>query len=62
MKSNAPMIFVLLVCLFANGAFAADDAILNAEETPQQQSLERVEMVVYGAPSSGGMFLRLARV
>lgn len=62
MKNHAPMIFVLLVCLFANGAFAADDAILNAEETPQQQYLERVEKVVYGAPSSGGMFLRLARV
>jgi hypothetical protein len=55
------MIFLLSVCLFSNRAFAAD-TVSNAEETPQQQSLERVERVVYGASSSGGMFLRLARV
>jgi hypothetical protein len=63
MKSNTSMVLVLLACLFANSAFAATDAVSNGmEETPQQQSLERVESVVYGAPSSGGMFLRLARV
>jgi hypothetical protein len=56
------MLLVLMICLFANGAFAADEAALDMEDTPQQQSLERVESVVYGAPSSGGMFLRLARV
>ena len=42
-------------------AYAADETPVD-EETPQQESLQRVEAVVYGAPSAGGLFLRLAKV
>ncbi|MDR1133700.1 MAG: hypothetical protein LBL05_06020 [Synergistaceae bacterium] len=42
-------------------AYAADETSVD-EGTPQQESLQRVETVVYGAPSAGGMFLRLAKV
>jgi hypothetical protein len=42
-------------------AYAADETPVD-EGTPQQESLQRVETVVYGAPSAGGLFLRLAKV
>jgi hypothetical protein len=42
-------------------AYAADETPVD-EGTPQQESLQRVEVVVYGAPSAGGLFLRLAKV
>ena len=42
-------------------AHAADETPVD-EGTPQQESLQRVETVVYGSPSAGGLFLRLAKV
>jgi hypothetical protein len=50
---------MLLLVLFAG---CASSAVSEDETTPQRQSLERVETVVYGAPGSGGLFIRLARV
>jgi hypothetical protein len=47
--------------LFVCRAHAADET-LGDDGTPQQESLQKVETVVYGAPSGGGLFLRLARV
>ncbi|MDR1966305.1 MAG: hypothetical protein LBQ36_06305 [Synergistaceae bacterium] len=60
MKRLLTVICVLsLSAIFACQACAADDL---EGETVQQRSLERVESVVYGAPGSGGMLIRLARV
>ena len=53
------LFFALL--LSAHSARAADETPID-EGTPQQESLQRVETVVYGAPSGGGMLLRLAKV
>ncbi|MDR3164876.1 MAG: hypothetical protein LBU13_04800 [Synergistaceae bacterium] len=53
------MLFFSLL-LFSCCAYAAETP--TDEGTPQQESLRRVETVVYGAPSAGGMFLRLAKV
>jgi hypothetical protein len=49
----------LLLALFVPQAMAADDT--NSERTPMI-ALEKVESVIYGAPGTGGMFLRLAKV
>jgi hypothetical protein len=59
MKCTTLFIIVLSFLIFAGGANAADD---DMEGSLQQESLQRVEAVVYGAPGAGGMFLRLARV
>ncbi|MDR0764500.1 MAG: hypothetical protein LBE65_02785 [Synergistaceae bacterium] len=42
-------------------AHAADETPAD-EGTPQQESLQRAETVVYGAPSAGGLLLRLAKM
>jgi hypothetical protein len=54
-------VLVLSFFIFAGAAYAADET-MPAEDSPQQESLQRVEKVVYGAPGAGGMFMRLARV
>lgn len=59
MKRAIIMFLVFSLLILAVGAYAADDADM---DSPQQESLQRVEAVVYGAPGTGGMFLRLARV
>ncbi|MDR1580237.1 MAG: hypothetical protein LBS35_07755 [Synergistaceae bacterium] len=53
------LFFSLLLCVCR--AYAAAETPAD-EETPQQESLQRVETVVYGAPSAGGLLLRLAKV
>jgi hypothetical protein len=61
MKRIVYGILVFSLLLFVCRAYAADDIPVD-EETPQQESLQRVETVVYGAPAAGGLFLRLARI
>jgi hypothetical protein len=53
---------ILIISMFASASrvFAADEAVL--EDSPRQESLQKVETVVYGSPAAGGMFLRLARI
>jgi hypothetical protein len=46
----------------ACAAFAADETASVPDDSPQQESLKKVETVVYGAPGAGGMFMRLARI
>ena len=53
------MTVAILTLLTAVSAFAASD--LSEERTPLQ-GLDRVESVVYGAPRSGGLLLRLSKV
>ena len=60
MKLTNLLILLFSLLMFAGGAHATDD--LGMESSPQQEYLQRVESVVYGAPGAGGMFLRLARV
>jgi hypothetical protein len=60
MKRIICSILFFSLLLFVCRAYAADTPA--DEETPQQESLQRVETVVYGAPSAGGLFLRLAKV
>ncbi|MDR1470908.1 MAG: hypothetical protein LBS75_00140 [Synergistaceae bacterium] len=51
-------IAVLFLSLPASKAMGADDG---APENTPLNALEKVERVIYGAPGTGGMFLRLAR-
>ena len=60
MKRTFLLVFVFSVLIFAGRIYAADDSDMDG--SPQQESLKKVETVVYGAPGAGGMFLRLARV
>lgn len=52
------VLLILLTSMFSGSALAADDTVENAP----LQGLDRVETVVYGAPLTGGLFLRLAKV
>ena len=61
MKRTILLFFVLFsILLFTVPAYTADTN--DIESSIQQESLQRVEAVVYGAPGAGGMFLRLGRV
>ena len=60
MKRTILLILVFSIFVFAGGVYAADDG--DIESSVQQESLQKVETVVYGAPGTGGMFLRLGRV
>ena len=58
MKRTFLLILVIFLLAFVGDAYAADESDMDAL---QQESLQRVEMVVYGAPGTGGMFSRLGR-
>ena len=53
------MTAVILALIASTAAFAAENL---AEERTPLQGLDRVESVVYGAPLSGGLLLRLSKV
>ena len=57
-RSLSLIVFALLI--FAGGAYAADES--DIEGSIHQESLQRIETIVYGAPGTGGMLLRLSRV
>ena len=59
MKRTVLLILVFSLLVFAGRAYAADDG---DEGSLQQESLQKVETVVYGAPGTGGLFMRLGRV
>ena len=60
MKRTVLLILVFSLLIFTSGAYAADYG--DAESSLQQESLQKVEMIIYGAHGTGGLFMRLSRV
>ena len=60
MKRMLLLVLALFSLILAGGAYAADEG--DIESSVHQESIARVETVIYGAPGAGGMFMRLERI